>query len=537
MNSMTKIRRAAVLLATAGGLLAGATIGLAEPSDAPPVDETRQAQQREAATAPSTRGANGYQDDFINVAGPAAQVVMAEYRVPASVGTAQAILESNWGRSSLSVNDKNYFGFKCTSAGSPGPIAIGCHAYSTQECTPTCHTVTAYFRVYASMTDSFRDYGRLLSTSSYYAPAFQYLDNPDQFAREIAKHYATDPDYASKVIGLMQSWNLYRFNTAVSGDAAGAMWHQIRNAAGTAWSGFAPIAGAGTTQHGAAKDVSIAGMSDGSAQALIVGSDDTVYHQIRNADNLTWTGFSAVAGAGTSVPAKAKRASIAAMPDGSAQVVIIGADGKVYHQIRNADNLTWSGFQPVSGAGTNVAAGAKDVAITGMSNGDAHVVIIGDDDTVYHTIRTAAGPTWTGFGALSGAGTSVPAKGKRVSVAGMPDGSAQVLMTSTDNTVYHTIRNADGQSWSGFSAVSGSGTSVPAKGTDVAITAMPNGDAQVLITSEDGTVYHQIRTVAGPAWTGFSAVSGAGTTQAAHAHKVSIAGMPDNSAQVFIVGK
>ena len=322
-----------------------------------------------------------------------------------------------------------------------------------------------------------------------------------------------------------------------TGDVPGAMWHQIRNAEGTAWSGFAPIAGAGTTQHGAAKDVSIAGMSDGSAQALIVGSDDTVYHQIRNSDNLTWTGFSAVAGAGTSVPAKAKRASIAAMPDGSSQVVIIGADGKVYHQIRNADNLTWSGFQPVSGAGTNVAAGAKDVAITGMPNGDAHLVIIGDDDTVYHTIRTAAGPTWTGFGALSGAGTSVPAKGKRVSVAGMPDGSAQVLMTSTDNTVYHTIRNADGQSWSGFSAVSGAGTNVPAKGTDVAITAMPNGDAQVLITSEDDTVYHQIRTAAGPAWTGFSAVSGAGTAQGARAHKVSIAGMPDNSAQVFIVGK
>lgn len=153
-----------------------------------------------------------------------------------------------------------------------------------------------------------------------------------------------------------------------------------------------------------------------------------MYHQIRNADNLTWTGFQPLAGAGTSVPAKARRVSIAAMPDGSSQVVIIGSDGKVYHQIRHADGLSWSGFQPVSGAGTNVAAGAKDVAITGMPNGDAHVAIIGDDDTVYHQIRTAAGPAWTGFHPVTGAGTAQGARAHKVSIAGMPDNSGQVFI-------------------------------------------------------------------------------------------------------------
>ncbi len=184
----------------------------AHPGDMPTADTATQEKTRAEAMESSPSAVDDFHDDFINVAGPAAQAVMAEYGVPASVGTAQSILESNWGRSSLSQNDKNYFGFKCTSASNPGPIAIGCHNYPTQECTPTCHTVNAYFRVYASMKDSFRDYGRLLSTSSLYAPAFQYVDNPDQFAREIARHYATDPDYANKVIGLMQTWNLYRFN-------------------------------------------------------------------------------------------------------------------------------------------------------------------------------------------------------------------------------------------------------------------------------------------------------------------------------------
>ncbi|SEH04151.1 Flagellum-specific peptidoglycan hydrolase FlgJ, partial [Nonomuraea solani] len=215
MNFASKASVIGVLAVLAGGLFAGT----AQAAPKPPADEKTQQESRDAATKSQVRAAAGFQDDFINVAGPAAQAVMAEFRVPASVGTAQAILESNWGRSTLSVNDKNYFGFKCTSPTSPGSIAVGCHKYTTQECTPTCHNVDAYFRVYATMRDSFRDYGRLLSTNAVYAPAFQHLNDPDEFARKIGARYATDPAYADKVITLMRNWNLYRFNTATGGSS------------------------------------------------------------------------------------------------------------------------------------------------------------------------------------------------------------------------------------------------------------------------------------------------------------------------------
>ncbi|MGI5503677.1 glucosaminidase domain-containing protein [Lentzea sp. CA-135723] len=195
------------LLATA---FAGLIMGTAQA--APPEAESQQ-EIRDRATA-STLTAAGFQDDYIAIAGPAAQAVQAEFRIPASVTASQSILESDWGRSRLSTNDKNYFGFKCVNPTSPGPIAIGCHAYQTEECTPTCHVTTAYFRVYRSMTDSFRDYGRLITTSGIYDSALPYRDNnPDQFIREVAKKYATDPNYATKNITLMQNYNLYRFNT------------------------------------------------------------------------------------------------------------------------------------------------------------------------------------------------------------------------------------------------------------------------------------------------------------------------------------
>jgi hypothetical protein len=152
---------------------------------------------------------NAFLDSIIE----AAQGVDSEYGVPTSVAMGQATLESGWGTSRLTVNDKNYFGFKCTSSSEPGPIAIGCHAYQTTECTPGCHTVTAYFRVYRTAGDSFRDYGRLLSTSSRYQPAFAHVNNPDEFVRAVWRGgYATDPQYPNKVIKIMQDYNLYRYN-------------------------------------------------------------------------------------------------------------------------------------------------------------------------------------------------------------------------------------------------------------------------------------------------------------------------------------
>src|SRR6185295_1520386 len=131
--------------------------------------------------------------------GPAQQS-QREFGVPAAVTIAQAILESGWGRSKLSANDRNFFGMKCSTQGS---YANGCHTYVTNECTPApasvCYTTSASFRTYASATNSFRDHGALLATSSRYRAAFNYKKNPVQFAVEIQKGgYATDPLYATK---------------------------------------------------------------------------------------------------------------------------------------------------------------------------------------------------------------------------------------------------------------------------------------------------------------------------------------------------
>src|SRR5436305_927067 len=146
------------------------------------------------------------------VPAPPAQLGQRECNVPASVTIAQAILESGWGRSALTANDRNYFGIKCFN-NDPGPIANGCHSYATYECLPTCLPTTATFRTYASATDSFRDHGRFLVVNDRYAPAFGYTDNADQFLYQIWKAgYATSPTYVQNVGGLMKQYNLYQYD-------------------------------------------------------------------------------------------------------------------------------------------------------------------------------------------------------------------------------------------------------------------------------------------------------------------------------------
>lgn len=167
-----------------------------------------------APTAPSGPLTTVSNAAFLAAAAGPAQASQREFNVPASVTLAQAILESGWGKSKLSMNDRNYFGMKCF--GNPGGIAVSCHDYVTQECdkvTQTCFTTTASFRVYNSPTDSFRDHGRQLSTLSRYAGAFAYAKQPNQFAAEIHKAgYATDLAYTEKLVNLMGKYNLYQYD-------------------------------------------------------------------------------------------------------------------------------------------------------------------------------------------------------------------------------------------------------------------------------------------------------------------------------------
>ena len=139
--------------------------------------------------------------------------------VPASVTMAQAILESGWGKHHMG-GANNYFGVKAQSRHGQiqiGDVATGYVTKKTGEHLKGKNvTVDANFRSYKDMNGSFIDHGKFLVQNPRYSHAianYQKTHDADGFARDIQKAgYATDPDYASKLIKMMKGHNLYQYN-------------------------------------------------------------------------------------------------------------------------------------------------------------------------------------------------------------------------------------------------------------------------------------------------------------------------------------
>jgi flagellum-specific peptidoglycan hydrolase FlgJ len=183
----------------------------ADTAQAPPSDDSDQV----AATVSTPRHklpalGNTPQEQFIASIGEAAVESADQTGVPASVTIAQAILESYWGSSRLAQDDNNYFGIKAQPRGG----TAGSVSMSVWEVIGGRNVVeNQAFRAYNTVADSFVDHGQFFLENPRYSSAMAVKDDPKQFAVQINRDgYATDPSYASKLIGLMDRYNLYRFD-------------------------------------------------------------------------------------------------------------------------------------------------------------------------------------------------------------------------------------------------------------------------------------------------------------------------------------
>ncbi len=62
------------------------------------------------------------------------------------------------------------------------------------------------FRVYNSISESFEDFISFLKSDSRYEPALEKSGDPEQFLHKLqSAGYATDPNYAEKIIGILKS--------------------------------------------------------------------------------------------------------------------------------------------------------------------------------------------------------------------------------------------------------------------------------------------------------------------------------------------
>src|SRR2546425_1114758 len=222
-------------------------------------------------------------------------------------------------------------------------------------------------------------------------------------------------------------------------------------------------------------------------------------------------------------------ASAASSPTTSDLQAVITSSGTIstppdiYHALRVSSSGAWKGFNGLSGYVLGMPNQVNGVAIAG-ANGELHVLVTnirGTEANLYHAVRTADG-RWNGFNNVAGP-ARVPGPSVTAVAAAAVGQDLQVLIKTNTDVLYHAIRlSADG-AWKGFNDVS-SAARVPSGVTFPSIAAAGvNGDLQVLVSTNTGTLYHALRSSANGAWNGFNDVSCCATVPSAIT-VVSIAG-------------
>jgi flagellum-specific peptidoglycan hydrolase FlgJ len=128
------------------------------------------------------------------------------YGIPASITLAQGLFESGSGNGELARVANNHFGIKCT------PTWDGKTYYKDDDNPNDC------FRVYDKAEDSFRDHSLFLKKRKNYASLF-VLDPTDYkgWAKGLKKAgYATNPNYPSLLINIIQKYNLDQYDNPQS---------------------------------------------------------------------------------------------------------------------------------------------------------------------------------------------------------------------------------------------------------------------------------------------------------------------------------
>lgn len=146
---------------------------------------------------------------FISIVAPLAQTDMEKTGILASLTIAQAILESGWGSSELAKNANALFGIKATST-----WRGKAYSKNTKECYDGVNmtTVKALFRAYGSWAESVSDHGAFLKSNSRYKSVIGETDYKKACAAIKAAGYATDPQYADKLVFLIEEYELTAYD-------------------------------------------------------------------------------------------------------------------------------------------------------------------------------------------------------------------------------------------------------------------------------------------------------------------------------------
>ncbi len=144
---------------------------------------------------------------------------------------------------------------------------------------------------------------------------------------------------------------------------------------------------------------------------------------------------------------------------GVLDVVGVGSDRSLWHALRHPDG-SW---QPMTGSARDEASGGPsillDVGCSSTREGALHVVAVGVNGDLWHTIRDAGGAWQSYFANVGDQARSGPPYVHSVSVLGV--GTGLHVIGAAGRGLWHTLRREDG-SWSSFDRVGDGAVDGPA---------------------------------------------------------------------------
>lgn len=152
-------------------------------------------------------------EEFIAAIAPAAQASAKVSKIPASFTIAEGALESGWGASQLALQAFNLFGVKADKAWHGDVLTM-----RTRECLHGKWVmVNALWRKYRDWQGCIDDHAAFLIQNYRYRSAFEHTGDAEAFTNAIASAgYATDPDYAKKILSVIHAHHLIQYDKAAA---------------------------------------------------------------------------------------------------------------------------------------------------------------------------------------------------------------------------------------------------------------------------------------------------------------------------------
>lgn len=148
-------------------------------------------------------------DKFLAGIKSGALSLWGKFGILPSVAAGQAALESAWGESGLATKYNNLFGIKGSYQGNAAMMNTW-EVYGGKR-----YDITDGFRAYPDQTTSILDYGVFLNINKRYAKAIGLKDYKSQIKTIHNAGYATDPDYATKIITIIEKYSLAAWDKEV----------------------------------------------------------------------------------------------------------------------------------------------------------------------------------------------------------------------------------------------------------------------------------------------------------------------------------